>query len=144
MEIAMLLARVCAGARSPRVSHLNGTSNGQVPETPTTPQEWIAEAERIVARRTLKLPARAHLEAVLGARDHLLGIAAELTNIVALQNRALIALLMSIKQSAFKVPAGAIEGIETMKLDLAVNRKDKDGPIVVRLIQPVADPATPQ
>lgn len=122
----------------------NGNGNGQVPETPTTPREWIEEAERIVAKRTLKFPTGDHLKAVLAARDEVLSVAAELTNIVALQNRALIALLMSIQQSAFQVPAGAIHSIEASGVDLSVSRAKKDGPIVVRLIQPVAEPATKQ
>ena len=122
------------------MSALNG--NGQVPVEPTTDREWLEEAERIVAKRTMKLPTRAHLVAALASRDQAFSGMAELASIVALQNRALIALLLSVKQSAFVTPEKAVLAIERRGLDLAVHRNTEDGSIVVRLVQPVAEPAT--
>lgn len=101
---------------------------GQRPNgTATDDRDWIAEARRILTSETMLLPERGHLAAVQAQAN-------ELSKIVALQNRALIAMFLELKRSGMEVPAATIAQIEAAGLDLAIDRQ-AGGPLTVRLLK---------
>lgn len=120
------------------------STNGTHAFTPEDLRRLIDEAERIAAKRTLMMPTSDHLRAVLQSRDVLASTAAETMNIVALQNRALIIAMLTLRTGHMEVKAEAIAHAEQQGLDLAISRKQKDGPIEVRMIRPASEPATKQ
>lgn len=117
---------------SDRNGHHRHDPTTAVPE-PT--RDWLGEAGLMVAKKTLSLPEVGHVEALLNEL-------VPLQKIVALQNRALICLLLQINQSGFVVPAKVIAQIEAKQLDLLVHRNYEGAPIVVKLLRPAPAPTT--
>jgi len=93
------------------------------------PRDWLTEAQLILMNLTMVLPERGHLAAVQDEVNRL-------ALLVALQNRALIALMLSVKQTAFTVEPTHVKSIEAQGLDLQVGRPGSDAPIQVRLLRP--------
>lgn len=106
----------------------NGHDHGMVDDD--RDRDWIGEAARMVAvpRQTMMLPEYGHVEALYNEL-------VPLQKIVALQNRALISLLLHLKQSSFQVLPLAIREIEHKQLDLMVQHDREGGPIVVTLVR---------
>lgn len=106
--------------------------NGHDPRTDE--RDWIGEAARMCAkpRQTMLLPEYGHVEALLAKN-------AELANIVALQNRALISCLLTFGRPGFEVSARTIEKFEQAGLDIAIQRS-LGGPITVNLLRPAPAP----
>lgn len=117
------------------MSRLNGHNGHHPADVPAEERDWIGEATKMCAkpRKTLLLPEYGHVEALLAKN-------AELTNIVALQNRALITCLLQFGQPGFIVPASTIQKIEHEQLDLAIQRPQIGGPIHVNLLRPAPAP----
>lgn len=91
-------------------------------------RDWLGEAMLMGTGKTLMLPERGHIEALYKEL-----VPAQ--RIAALQNRALIALLLSVGQPGFVVDRKNLAKIEAKQLDISIER-EMGGPILVKLIRP--------
>lgn len=103
------------------MSHQNGSS----------PRNYLAEAHDLLRRpEATRVPQREHLAALQTEINRLVAIAA-------LQNRALIGILLELKQERAVLPADLIARIEAVGLDLVVQRAP-GGPLTVALLRPTS------
>lgn len=96
------------------------------PPPPMTP-DYLAQARALLSGDTALVP----------SLDHLRALQAEVNQIallVALQNRALVALLLDRSKAAVTVPATLIGQIEAMGLDVSIQRQ-QGGPLHVALVR---------
>lgn len=108
--------------------------NGHPVRPPTDQRDYLGEALLMGNGKTMMLPERGHIEALCQEL-------VPLQRITALQNRALVALLLSVGQPGFVVDPKNLAKIEAKRLDISIER-EMGGPILVKLIRPT--PADPQ